>query len=197
MTPLLQKTLGDDLGRLPAVIKQHYQIPVGERRNYLVRGSLSVDYPWFVSPILKVVRLFGGLIDIKEDKMSAEVEKWVNLDLPDSLFWQRQITSRTGKTIVFASRMEYQKANELIEHIGFGFGLHLKVSVENDKLVYQSNGHLWQIGKIRIPIPDVLFLGHATISETAISNNEFELDFEINHPLFGVTYRYGGTFKVK
>jgi hypothetical protein len=90
--------------------------------------------------------------------------------------------------------MEYQKGNEIIEYIGCGFGLYLKLTVENNKLVYRSNRHLWQIGSLRIPIPDVLFLGHATITETAISEDEFELDFKIVHALFGETYRYGGSF---
>jgi hypothetical protein len=92
--------------------------------------------------------------------------------------------------------MEYQQGNELIEFVGFGFGLYLKLTVENDMLVYRSNGHLWQIGKLRIPIPDMLFLGHATILETAVSENQFELDFKIKHPLFGVTYSYGGVFNL-
>jgi Domain of unknown function (DUF4166) len=64
-------------------------------------------------------------------------------------------------------------------------------------LVYRSNGHLWQVGKLRIPIPDVLFLGHAIITETAISENQFQLNFRITHPLFGETYRYGGAFQLQ
>ncbi len=128
--------------------------------------------------------------------MTARVEKWVNADQPQTLFWKRTIQAQNGKSTVFASRMEYQKGNELIEFVGGGFGLYLKLTVENGKLVYRSNGHLWQIGKVRIPIPDVLFLGHATITETAMTENQFELDFKIIHPLFGETYHYGGEFQL-
>jgi Domain of unknown function (DUF4166) len=70
------------------------------------------------------------------------------------------------------------------------------ITVENGKLVYRSNGHLCQIGKVRIPISDVFFLGHATITETATSENEFELDFRIGHLFFGDTYHYGGIFRL-
>lgn len=93
--------------------------------------------------------------------------------------------------------MEYHQGNELIEFVGGGFGLYLKLTVENNRLVYRSNGHLWQVGKLRLPIPDVLFLGHATIIEAAVFEHSFELDFKINHPLFGETYSYGGLFSLE
>jgi hypothetical protein len=133
---------------------------------------------------------------MKGENNTVTVDKWVDPDKPDCLFWRREITAPNGRTIIFKSRMEYQQANELIEYIGYGFGLFLKVTVEDGKLVYRSNGHLWQIGKIRIQIPDALMLGHSTIMETAVSDNEFELDFRIRHPWFGDTYRYGGKFNI-
>ena len=88
------------------------------------------------------------------------------------------------------------KTNELIEFVGGGFGLYLKLTVEDNKLIYRSNGHLWRLGRLTLPIPDALFLGHATITETAISDHEFQLDFQINHPICGNTYAYGGSFQL-
>jgi Domain of unknown function (DUF4166) len=193
--PLMQNVLGDEWHQLPSVIQRHYQLHADQKSANEVTGTLYVRYPFFVRPMLFVTRLMGGLVDLKGDNMSARVEKWVNADAPQTLFWKRTIKAQNGKSTVFASRMEYQQGNEIIEFVGGGFGLHLKLTVESNKLVYRSNGHLWQIGKVRIPIPDVLFLGHATITETAISENEFKLDFKIQHPLFATTYRYGGVFK--
>ena len=194
--PLFQQILGKDWDKLPEVIRRHYRLPSGNILQNRVSGTMAIDYPWFVTPILKMIRLFGGLIDAKGTNNAVTVDKQVDPDRPDCIFWRREIIPPDGATIVFASRMEYQQANELIEFIGGGFGLHLKLTVENGRLVYRSNGHLWQVGNIRIPVPDVLMLGHATITETAVSDNEFELDFRIRHPLFGDTYRYGGLFKI-
>jgi Domain of unknown function (DUF4166) len=193
---LMKRILGEDWHKLPHVIQSHYLLQQGQKTQNTVTGTMHIHYPAFVKPILMIVRMMGGLIDLKGDNMSVRVEKWVNVDTPNTLFWKRMIQAPDGKNTVFASRMEYQQGNELIEYIGGGFGLHLKLTVENHKLVYRSNGHLWQIGKVRIPIPDVLFLGHATITETALTENQFELDFRIQHPLFGETYHYGGVFQV-
>jgi len=194
--PLMQQVLGENWHELPPVIQGHYQLQQGQQTNNVVTGTMHIHYPGIVKPILVIVRMMGGLIDLKGGNLNTRVEKWTKSDLPLTLFWKRIIQSPEGKKIVFASRMEYQKCNEIIEYIGCGFGLYLKLTVENNKLVYRSNRHLWQIGSLRIPIPDVLFLGHATITETAISKDEFELDFKIVHPLFGETYRYGGTFQL-
>jgi Domain of unknown function (DUF4166) len=192
--PLMQKALGNSWHDLPPVIQRHYQLQADQQTANVVTGIMHVNYPFFVRPMLFITRLMGGLIDLKGDNMDARVEKWVKADSPKTLFWKRTLQAPNGKNTVFASRMEYQQDNELIEFVGFGLGLCLKLTVENNRLVYRSNGHLWQIGKLRIPIPDLLFLGHAAITETAVSEQEFDLDFKIEHPLFGLTYQYGGRF---
>ncbi|MEQ1559117.1 MAG: DUF4166 domain-containing protein [Methyloglobulus sp.] len=195
-SPLIQQALGDDWHKLPLVIQSHYLFQHDQKTSNIVTGTMCINYTNFVKPMLFITRLMGGLIDLKGDNMNTHVEKWVNSDKPNTLFWKRTIQAPDGKSTIFASRMEYQQDNELIEFVGGGFGLYLKLTVENSKLVYRSNGHLWQMGKLRLPIPDVLFLGHATITETALSEQRFELDFRIKHPLLGETYRYGGIFQV-
>jgi len=192
----MQKVLGDKWQHLPPVIQRHYCLQANHKLANLVTGTMYVRYPKFVRPMLFITRLMGGLVDLKGENLSVRVEKWLSADNSDTLFWKRTIQAHDGQSTVFASRMEYQQDNQLIEFVGCGFGLLLTVTVENSRLIYRSNGHLWQIGKLRIPIPDVLFLGHATITETAISENQFELDFRIKHPLFGDTYSYGGVFQI-
>lgn len=104
------------------------------------------------------------------------------------------MTYNDGKTDTFRSQMAYCAEHELIETIRYGFGLHLTVEVSNGDLVYHSNGHFWQYGRCRLTIPDSLLLGSATISEHALSEDEFHLDFTIKHPLWGVTYCYRENF---
>jgi hypothetical protein len=192
----MQKVLGDDWNKLPSVLQQNYQQQADQQTTNVVVGTMYVRYPKLVRPMLFLTRLMGGLIDLQGDQLMARVEKWSDADQPNTLFWKRTIQAPDGKATVFSSRMVYQHGNSLIEYVGGGFGLYLNLSVENNKLIYRSNGHLWQLGKLRIPISDVLFLGHATIIESAISQHQFQLDFRIKHPLFGETYIYGGVFEV-
>jgi Domain of unknown function (DUF4166) len=191
---LMQHVLGDAWGKLPSVIQRHYQI-TAPQHSVTVTGTLSIDYPVWIKPILMFTRLMGALIDVKGDNNQVTVQKW-QTDNPDVLYWQRDIFTEKGTHTVFASRMEYQNTGELIEFVGGGFGIRLKLSVENGTLVYRSQTHLFKLGKWLIPIPDWLALGQALITEKALSNDSFLLDFRIVHPLWGETYRYGGVFDV-
>lgn len=191
---LMQKVLGSDWELLPPVIQRHYQI-VEPEQAIVVSGKMTIDYPRWLTPMVKVLRLCGGLVDLKGENLAVEVKKWQS-DNALSLYWQRQIQDAQGNQCVFASRMMWSKERGLVEFIKFGFGIRLKMSVEQGKLIYRSNGHVLKLGKFMLPIPDVFALGHAFISEEAIDADSFRLHFEIVHPLWGRTYFYGGIFNV-
>lgn len=189
---LMQQVLGADWAKLPPVIQRHYQITVSQKK-FSVAGTMAIDYPFWVKPILMITRAMGALIDLRGENMQVQVHKWMGNN-PSILQWRREIQAPDGKETVFSSRMEFQKPYELIEFVGGGFGIRLKLSVEEGKLIYRSQGHLLKLGQITVPIPDWLALGHATITEQALTDDSFLLDFNIVHPLFGKTYSYGGIF---
>lgn len=190
---LIQRVLGEDWEALPSVIQRHYQITEAQQA-ITVTGNMNIDYPYWLTPVLKLLRLLGALVDLKGERLAVQVKKWRQTD-PSTLYWQRHIQADNGKLCRFASRMVWQQDHELIELVGMGFGIRLKLSVEQGKLVYRSHGHLLQLGPLTVPISDSLVLGHATISEQALSENTFQLDFQIVHPLWGKTYYYGGVFE--
>jgi hypothetical protein len=191
---LMQRVLGDDWAALPPVIQRHYQITMPQQA-ITVTGNMNIDYPYWLTPVIKLLRLFGALVDLKGEGLAVQVKKWRQTD-PAILHWQRHIQAADNKQCVFASRMAWQQDHELIESVGMGFGIRLKLSVEQGKLVYRSRGHLLQLGPLILPIPDSLLLGHAVITEQALSEDTFQLDFQIVHPLWGKTYYYGGIFEV-
>ncbi len=192
--PLLQQALGESWEKLPSVIQRHYCLSSSQNTSSVVHGSMTIDYPAFVKPILIGSRLLGALIHLKGGPMKVRVEKWIR-ENSNALYWQRDIEAPDGSKTVFSSRMELDGDGQLIETVGFGFGIRLKISAnDSGQLIYRSNGYIWNCGPISLPIADALLLGHATIIETPISKDEFELDFKIHHPLFGQTYSYGGVF---
>lgn len=192
---LMQRVLGNDWAALPPVIQRHYQLALPQQA-ITVTGNMNIDYPYWLTPVIKLLRLFGALVDLKGEGLAVQVKKWQQTD-PCVLYWRRHIQAvGNGKPCVFASRMVWQQDHELIELVGMGFGIRLKLSVEQGKLVYRSRGHLLKLGPLILPIPDSLLLGHALITEQALSEDTFQLDFQIVHPLWGKSYYYGGIFKV-
>ena len=60
--------------------------------------------------------------------------------------------------------------------------------------VFRDNGYIWRIFGKLIPIPVNLFFGSAYIEERPIDENRFGMIMLLEHPLFGVMFRYNGIF---
>jgi hypothetical protein len=188
----MERVLGDDWHKLPAVIQRHYHISGGQQSR--LQGTMEIAYPGYLYPLVWLIHLFGGLVLWRGPAVQANVDKTADGGI---LHWQRSMTYPDGKIDYFRSQMHFAAAHELIETIGFGFGLRLKVEVRNGDLLYRSQGHFWRWGRLQLNIPDWLLLGSATISEHAVSAEEFYLDFTIKHPLWGVSYSYRGRFRYR
>lgn len=187
---LMQTVLGEDWHNLPPVIQRHYQIT--DRQTSCIEGEMHINYPGFMFPMICLIHLLGGLVLWRGEAVHTRVQKTAR---GLNLHWQRFMTYPDSKSDYFGSEMRYLAEHELIEHIGFGFGLRLIVEVKDGDLLYRSNGHFWQCGKFVLTLPDWLLLGSATISEHALSEQEFYLDFRIQHPWWGETYSYQGDFR--
>lgn len=186
---LMQQVLGTDWNKLPPIIQQHYALDDGQ--SSCLEGTMTITYPCFMYPLIWLIHLFGGLV-LWRGEAHTKVQKTAQ---PDVLNWQRIMSYPDGRMDYFRSRMLYVAEHGLIEYTGFGFGLSLIVEVNHGELVYRSNAYLWQYGRFRLTIPDWLLLGTATISEHALSDDEFYLDFHIQHSWWGETYRYQGRFR--
>lgn len=113
------------------------------------------------------------------------------------MFWHRTLYFPGRNPVIFRSRMEYIKDNEIIEYVRHGMGIRMQMSVKDAALVFKSLGYVWKIGGFKIPIPSWLILGDAEIIEKAISGEEFFIDFNMIHPLFGKTFSYSGVFSIE
>ena len=191
--PLLQKALGEDWDKLPAVIQKHYSIPTNSSTR--LKGNMQIGFPNFLYPLISLIHLCGGLVLKRGNNIETLVEKTQSVK-NTTLCWKRTLTYPDKNKDYFYSQMTYLQDHELIETVRFGFGLRLKVSVIDGNLVYRSNGHIWQYGRLRLSFPDWMLLGKATIIEQAVSEQQFKLDFNINHPLWGKSYWYHGIFQV-
>ncbi len=188
-TSLMQQALGSQWQDLPVSLQAHYQ----ETTNMDI-GTLDIDYPRAMQPYLSLMRLMGALVNQRGKNVPTTVEKYMQ---DDTQYWKRSISFPNGKTIYFKSHWVYAKGNELIEYINPILGLRMAVSVKDKQLHYSGKSYVVKLGKFLLPIPEWLVLGHTTIVETALSDNEFAMDFRMTHPIFGEVFSYAGTFKTK
>ena len=192
-TSIIQKALGVQWQHLPEALKKHYlENDKGENR---AQGHLTIDFPWFMKIPLSILRFFGALINKRGNNLPTNVYRVVS---NGEQRWQRRIDFPNNKPVIFNSVVYHNKNNEIIEFINSVLGMKMKVHVENNTLRYESNGYVIKLGKLRIPYPEFLALGHGRIIEKPVDDNDensFEMDFRLKHPIFGEVFSYKGIFQ--
>lgn len=195
--PVIRKALGENWSDLGEIVRQHYDISPGTASNMVIEGVMSEVYH---SPFAKLFllpgRLFGALVPHRGRNIPTRVRNWTETDNEKAMFWHRTLSFPGRLPVIFRSRMEHVRNNEIIEYVRFGMGIRMLLSVQNSALVYESAGYVWHIGTLSIPIPGWAILGEAVIVEKPLSENQFHIDFVIRHPIFGKTFSYAGIFTI-
>lgn len=186
MKSLMQCALGEDWRQLPPALQAHYRY--GRTTD---TGRMDIEYPRFMQPCLALLRVFGALVHRRGRDVTTVVEKSV---VGDRQYWRRTITYPDGRTIRFNSFWVNAGGNQLIEFVNPVLGLQMAVHVADGKLHYEGVRFVAKLGRLLIPIPEWLALGHTTIVEEALDATHFAMDFRLTHPLLGQVFRYSGKF---
>jgi len=192
---VMQQALGKQWDELAPIIRKMYDLPVKTTTKLDVEGTMSVDYPWAIYPMVMAGKIFGAMIEKRGTGIKGSVYRSSRID-SNALFWHRILIYPDGKQCSFKSRMEFDGEGQLIEYVRFGLGLRLTLTVKEGCLIYQSRGYTWRPFRRWLTIPDWMLYGKALITETPISENQIKLDFTMQHPLYGKTYQYKGIFQL-
>lgn len=187
MMSLMQQMLGDDWQRLPAVLQAHHR-----SGRTVERGTMDIIYPRFMQPLLTLLRLLGALINRRADAVQTLVERHTE---GNRQYWRRTVTYADGKTIRFNSCWVLAGKGQVIEYVNPVLGLQMAPYVEGGRLFIPGVRYVVKLGRLLIPVPEWLVLGHTTIVEEAIDDTHYKMDFRLTHPWFGEIFRYAGTFE--
>jgi len=183
--PLMQRALGDDWQKLPPALQAHHRSVCTES------GSMTIEYPRSMQPYLMLLRRLGALVDRSGAEVATVVKKSVE---GGRRHWRRTMTWADSESIPFNSFWVHAGGNQLIEYVNPVLGLQMAVHVEAGRLHYQGVRFVAKLGRLLLPIPEWLVLGHTRIVEEAVGENRYIMDFRLEHPLFGQVFRYAGEF---
>lgn len=196
--PVIKQALGESWEQLDDIVKRHYDIIPGKPSKMIIKGVMDEVYHSSIAKLFLLPgRLFGALVPYKGKKIPTEVRNWTTAENTAAMFWHRTLDFPNKAPVIFKSRMEHIKGDEIIEYVQFGMGIRMQMSIKEGALIFKSIGYVWNIAGIKIPIPTWAILGDAEIIEKAISDKEFFIDFNMVHPVFGRTFSYRGAFSIK
>jgi Domain of unknown function (DUF4166) len=189
--PLFQSVFGKDWDALPPVMKQHYAVRPYSLDTVTAEGHLDIHVSRGVS---LMARLTGALVSHSGTHIPVKVI--FSSDATGAFHFTRSFYYPDKGKIVFHSRMERLRDNELIEFMRFGVGWKLAYSWDGDKVILQHRGYVWRIAGVMIPIPLTLLLGKGHAEEIGIDEHRFNMWTHTKHGLFGETFRYSGDFTI-
>lgn len=195
---LVKAALGAQWQRLPGTLKRSFNLRPGSDATVELRGTM---YEIWHSPaaalFIYLARLMGALVPYQGRGIPIRIEMRTYASDTKFMHWRRIHQFPGHPDVEFATRMEYIGGGRIVEYVHLGLGMCMDVSVEGSKLTFRSPCYEWKLFGRRLSIPGWLLLGNGQITERALSADVFEMFFEINHPLFGQTYRYNGIFTLE
>ncbi len=194
--PIVKAALGEDWDLLPEVLRKNFQLTPGEDCKVTLIGTMyEVRHTVLAKLFVYAGQVCGALVPWQGDNVPIRIEISTRADDPRFMYWRRIHRFPGRPEFVFSSRMEYLEGNELIERVRFGIGMRMKVSLDNGNLKFTAACYQWDVLGMSIRIPNWLLLGCGTILEREVSQDQFEMFFEIRHPWMGKTFSYCGIFE--
>lgn len=193
---IFQIVLEDNWDKLGNVIKLHYFLKPFSSDNICVTGEMSEIYHSFIAKLFMPFGiLFGAVVPYRGNNIPIDVHYRCNTENAN-LYWDRVFKFSEKNNFHFKSHMEHVEGNEVIEYVRFGVGMRLKVTAEDGAIVFRGNQYIWRILGIKIPIPVNLIFGHVYVEERPIDDDTFSMKMIMEHPLFGIMFRYSGQFSL-
>lgn len=182
----LQRRMGTDWQRLPAVLRAHHR-----GGSVVERGRLDVTHPAHARPLLWLLRRLGALVRRQGCGLPTLVTRE---QIGGRQRWRRTIAWPDGRRERFDSEWLLVDGAHLIEFVDPVLGWELMPEVVDGRLCVHGARYVARLGGRLWTIPRWLTPGEATIVEAALDADRYTMDFRLVHPLLGEVFRYRGTF---
>jgi len=103
--------------------------------------------------------------------------------------WTRICARSDGFPQVIHSAKRFAGPTGLEEYVGYGVSMALRISVEDEALVFRSVGYSLQVGWWRLPLPHWLTPGDLTVTHSDLGGGRFRFTLDVVHPRFGKLIR--------
>lgn len=193
---LFKKILGEEWKKLHPDIQTRFGRNPALNKPLYYSGHLSQLTCSIFGKILGYLTLpflKGALIPFNDFDFPVDIQVYSKPNNP-SVFKQRIYHLHGRKPIQFTSYMRESKQGEVLEYVGMGLGMILKLHVKDGDLYFTSNGYFWQVFGWRISLPDLLTPGKTYLSHCNGDPGQFNIHIEIKHSLFGTSFTQIGVF---
>jgi hypothetical protein len=162
----------------------------------IYKGVMKQVYSSFSGKaIAQICRLIGTPLALYSGKnIPIEVKVYPNKKL-GGMTWDRFYSFPNKLVNRVKSTKCIQGTKGLVEMVGGGFGMKLKVYEKDSALYFESTHFFWQLGNFTVLIPDILSPGKTLVVQEALNDNQFRFRLEVTHSLLGKMFKQVGIFE--
>ena len=115
----------------------------------------------------------------------------------DGVFWERTYFYPGRKPYVVVSVKRESGDGEMLECVGGGFGMKLKVTARDGDMHFESYRYFWDFPGFRVPLPHWITPGKAHVIHHDLGKGDFMYTISMIHPQLGETFYQQGIFHLK
>lgn len=192
----IQRQLGDAWSELHPAIQRRFVKDPSESEHIFYRGKMETIER------SRAGKWFAFLTTYIGNPLTPHDGKDVLMDVvlhrqhgSSGIFWRRTYYYPSRKPYTVTSAKCETAAGEMQECVGGGFGMALKVYVQDGNLHFRSTRYFWRLGNMRFTLPHLLTPGETHVVHEEVGNGWFRFTISMDHPRLGRTFYQTGLFK--
>ena len=108
--------------------------------------------------------------------------------------WHRLYRFPGRTPVACVSVKEASERHGLVERVGAGIGMWLRLSAREGALHFESTGYFWRLGRFHLRLPDWLTPGVLHVAHIDEGGGRFRFRIAVEHPRFGEVFFQDGVF---
>jgi hypothetical protein len=180
---LLPKT---DWDRLPAQVRTRFSKRLSEGRAAIYAGYITETRfsaaGWIMAQAL---RIMGAPLPLSRDTGCPAIVNVTEDPEFGGQLWTRVYHRKHGFPQTINSAKRFAGSTRLEEHIGFGFGMALKVTADESGLTFESDHYFWNFKNQRLRLPRWLTAWQTEVRHIDRGGGAFDFTLRLTHPFLG------------
>jgi hypothetical protein len=182
--------------RLPAAVRARFEHHIGSGATILYSGEVVECRMSRCGRVLaQLARLIGAPLPLCRDTLVPAVVSVTEDEAGGGQFWTRLYGRRRGFPQAIRSSKCFAGPTGIEEHIGRGFGIALRLEVEDGALHFLSDRYFLKLGPVRLKFPRWLEPGRMRVSHIDCGHGSFAFVLSLEHPLLGELVRQTAMFR--
>ena len=183
-------------GRLPVATWRRFSKRLGPGSTIVYAGEIEEAFfsriGWWLA---QITRLIGGPLPTGSETKVPIIVTVTEDAASGGQIWTRLCARSSGFPQVIHSAKRFAGPTGLEEYVGCGISMALDISVEHEALVFRSAGYSFEIGPLRLALPQWLTPGAMIVTHVDLGSGEFRFTLDVVHPRFGTLIRQSAVFR--